>query len=387
MIPRFSLFLLVVSALSADAALRDEPEIAFAPLFAFSTARSSGLSGSGAALLQPSSGLLLNPAFPNAYGQYHEVKRFSLGGGYARGSVFDDHVAHLSAGIHSKENVTLAGSYRFLRRTERDYQHEAVLNYSSKLFNKSVSHGAVDFGVNIRYARTLWSFSALDSLPVITQTFGNTPDTLWQAPNVTSGDYRDQRVVLDIGFYQPYLADRLDFGITLHNILGYAWRDIRPSTERIYRESDSTVHYEGMTYPHRTFDTLRYVDEYTRETGWLPGLYRTLTVGIAFRTDIVQQKINLVIPADLSFFGLFDSDIPSRVGIRTGAELGFSEAFQARFGYAFAPQKITYSQITDKDSTINEHILTGGASVHFYPLSIEAYVGKQVFGMSLLLQL
>ncbi len=377
-----STFLLLL-AQTVLAGLRDEPDVVFASQFAVADARSAAHAGGGAALLQSTSAVVLNPAFPNAYHKYTQSGSFVTGLSYGRGVLFEDHILQGITSWSSGEDGTLAGGYRFLQKSVDDYQHEVLFNYSSKVFEKNMNHGAVDFGMNLRYARTFWSFSDLDSLPVVTTQWQTGGDTTMMHPDVNDGDFRDHRVVIDVGFYQPYLAERLDFGLTFHNLLGYVWRTIRPYTKSIYHESDSTITVEGETFPYETSDTLRYVDEYTSQEGWLNGAYRSMTVGVAFRTTIVGGKVGLIIPADLGLFGLFDQDIPAKFHIRTGAEASIGEALRLRFGYAYAPSTLSLSELADQDASINKHVITGGAGLRVDPLSVDLYVGSTTFGLSI----
>jgi len=375
-----TVLLLATTAFAASPAREADP--IFSSQLTISDPRIGGFSGAGVGLLQPVSGIYTNPAFPNAYNTYNTVRRFLISGGYGRDSLFEKHVLPVSASCYLGKGGTIGLMYRYVKASDDRRQHEATLNYSAKLFDKSTTHGAVDVGVNLRYERADWDWTGMDTLwsrritqdtAVRTGGFDWIPRTIMQ----------DNRAILDVGFFQPYLADRLDFGLTISNIVGYVWRDSTSGTGHTSKDALSDT-LNGQAYVTEFTDTLSYRRKTDSGAFWLPSMYRRLTVGIAFHTPVLKEKVIITIPADLVIQGMsFRSGTPKRLGVRTGLEATIVEHFMVRFGYGWAPRTITVHDFYDKKHTLNQHIISGGAGVRIRPFWADAYVGKNQWGFGL----
>jgi len=245
------------------------------------------------------------------------------------------------------------------------------------LFEKNGDQGAVDFGLNIRYERAEWEVRSLELLHVSTKlrTHDNRDSLIGDTAyfDGRTGMLSAKRLILDVGFYQGYVAERIDFGLTFHNILGYVWQDERPYVDRAVSPLNADSTYS---------DSLYYVHDTRSTADWLNGDYRRLTVAVAFRTPILSDKANILLPVDVGFLGLF-GDMRTRVTLRTGLELSFMEHFSLRGGYARAPRMIVMSDLRNKKKNVNENILSCGGGIKFAPFSADIFVGKDELGIGL----
>jgi hypothetical protein len=363
--------------LNARADDNDDIDLILTPRLASSPdMRINGFAGAGCGLLEGISGIYANPALPHAFGTANPSRHFVIEAGYGRDRIYSQHIIPAGAScMLGKEAGTVGLLYRYLRSDEERSQHEAVLNYSSRLFEKSTAHGAVDYGVNIRYERANWQLKSFDSIPSIITRRDSTQyvvvDTTWSGFD-GPGAQRDNRLLLDIGFYQAYIAERLDFGLTFTNLLGYVWRERHPYT-REFPYGDSTYS-----------DSTAYVDATERSEGWIDAAHRCLSVGVAFKTPILSDNVKVIIPFDLEFLGLnfFEHDTPTRVTLRTGIEASFLDHYALRFGYARAPRKVIMRDVRNKDKKINDNIFTGGGGASVAPFSADFYIGLNEFGIS-----
>ncbi len=363
-----------------------DPDVYLSAQLSFSDARSAAMAGAGCALLGPMSAATLNPALPNAFLVNNQITRGVISLGYARDSLFGEHVVPEGICYNLGSAGTIGISYRYLRQSATHYQHEGTLNLSGRLFEKSLSQGAVDYGISIRYERTRWIRTDLDSA------FSLRTDTTAPIARIFSGlpaegTVFDQRFIVDLGFFQKNVADRLDFGLSVHNLLAYAWKEHSPTllTQHIplsYAINDTT-HRVDSSQVTSYLDSNYYSWQSEKTQGWLPASYRRITVGIAYTTPILEDKVTLIIPADLAFIGLFDRGTPTRMTLRAGVEARFLGYYALRFGYASAPMVVSLGELISKGSKINENLIIGGGGFSVSPFAADLYISKNNWGLTL----
>jgi hypothetical protein len=109
----------------------------------------------------------------------------------------------------------------------------------------------------------------------------------------------------------------------------------------------------------------------------MDGYYRRLTIGGAFHSNIVKGKVDLVIPADLEFLGLFDQSDPRNTAVmfRCGIEANIVDRVALRFGYGREPYRV------ERGTTpTNRNVFTGGAGFHYKGIGADAYIATSGWG-------
>ena len=377
---------MLISALAAVAGARaqtpDTSVVAdqiFSPRLRFIDARVSGMSGAGCALLGGIAASSRNPALPHAYHRYAEVPTASITLGYGRDSLFSGHILPAGVSFNMGEGGSAGVLYRYLRGEGRQKIQQANLNYSGRLFAQSMDQGAVDFGINLRYERVNWlnEFHPLEMVRSTCDTVRCRPFDTVAVLGRRNGKVDEHHLMFDLGFFQRDVADHVDFGLTLHNLLGHRWQTFRPGVQRRALKPDAVDSVSVLVR-----DTLYFVPKKKRKT-WLGPQYKVLTVGIVFRSKTIGRKVDLLVPGDLGFVGLFDSDRKTRFTLRTGVEARFMEHYALRLGYGNAPAYLAARDLDNEDAGINAHIFTGGAGVSLYPFTADVFIGIYSWGLSL----
>ena len=104
-----------------------------------------------------------------------------------------------------------------------------------------------------------------------------------------------------------------------------------------------------------------------------------MTVGLAYHTNIIQNKVMILIPFDFEFIGLFDRKQKIKLGLHTGLEVWLTEKIGVRFGYAYSPNYI--SGTPGNISLESKNIFSGGASARLEHLSFDIYIQGQNWGV------
>ncbi|MBD3345798.1 MAG: hypothetical protein GF401_12115 [Chitinivibrionales bacterium] len=372
-----------------DTGIIRDPDLVMLTRFVTADVRSEALAGAGCALFGGITTAHINPALPNAFNKQQKIRHCMVNTGYSRDSLFTSHNVPAGISCYLGEPGTIGILFRYLKQDDQRRIHEGVFNYSGRMFDKSIDQGAVDFGINLRYERLEWQTFDHDSL--YRYTYRKTSiDSPWTVTRGAASDEtewgktRAQRLIFDLGFVQKGIADRLDFGLTFHDLLGYSWIRQKPHIGNKVEELDSTLVdtiNNGYQITHYT-DSLYYVHEYKKSEEWIPSKYKRLTVGIAYHPSISQNNVQLSIPADLGFIGLFDKETQTRFTLRVGVEANFLENYYLRFGFARAP-RVIYTGDLDGEKNMNTNIFTGGGGLRLHPFSADISIGKDSWGVGI----
>jgi hypothetical protein len=280
---------------------------------------------------------------------------------------------------------------RYLEREDKSKIHEGIACFSGRLFDKSVDQGAVNIGINIRYERMRLNRSAFDTL--YTRKIREVRNNLTGVDSILSidtvgfattgtGSINENRLVVDLGFYQDKVADRLDFGLTLHNIAGYFWKKETPDT--IYRDTLLLQDSSGTDAIY-TYEKRQYYSDQTSETdGWMDRRYRALTVGLLYYTKVMEDKMLLRLPFDLSMWRVFDKSRKTIFSFRTGVEAVLFENYALRFGYARAPRTVWEARPdlgANQDKLHLANSFTGGAGIRISTVNVDFYLETDGWGV------
>jgi len=365
--------IILLSALGAVAAPGIDPLFTSQQLFS-----SAALEGSGSAGIALPAGLdygWINPALI-----YSSTKgaRAAFSTGYGRDSLFDRHIVPVTA-ARVEGKGAIGGMYRYLSGNSGYTQHEAALNFSGELFDKVDVQGAVDFGVTLRY---VWSFDKRFE----TQRFAVERYIIDSAGAETMlgvvdsislqyrGDASSRIFSTDIGFYQPDIMPHLDFGLTVTNLAGYRWDNRRPVIDGVDSAAGDTV--VGGDTSSLVVRHYRYLDETKKGSGGLASRYRTLTIGVAYRTG--SEALRITLPVDLVLLGLFDRKMENTFVFRGGVVAALGDALTVRIGYAREPKTILEGITTFR----NVNIISGGAGLNLGGGVFDFFFSNSGFGVS-----
>ena len=165
----------------------------------------------------------------------------------------------------------------------------------------------------------------------------------------------------------------MDFGLTFHNLLGRFWESENPKLSNLLYPIHDSTQIDTIV------DSSYYSSEWSKKNGRNPKEYKRMTVGITYTIRLMDNILILIIPFDLEFFGLFDKKKSIKIAMHTGIEGWLNEKICLRFGYSRAPYNI-YGK-AKPFSVSNDHILCGGASVHFEHIAFDVYMKKNEWGI------
>ena len=283
---------------------------------------SQALGGAGTAM--PHGGMqgLINPALTAAC-----KTNGSIAAGYGRDPIFNKAALPLGA-VLTDSNGAMGMYYRFLSGSSGSV-HDAALNFAGKLFDQVDKQGAVDFGMNLRYEQSDWKHIRL-------------VDEYEYPKNVKT---RNKSVVLDIGFYQPFIMPGLDFALVIRNLTGYSWNN---------------------------------TDGEDKTSGSIGSRHRTITAGAVYSIPLMDGSLLFQIPLDVEMVSLFEKSIPNKYIIRSGLEARITPFYTIRFGYAHAPSD-PMELITDFNY---KNLFFGGAGVFVKPLQLDFFTGVKEWGVT-----
>ncbi|MFP4163626.1 MAG: hypothetical protein ACLFQB_10890 [Chitinispirillaceae bacterium] len=283
---------------------------------------SQSLAGSGTAVAAGGMQGLVNPALPFSHRNTEKGNRGSLVLGYGRDPAFDK-IGLPMGFVFTNGEGAMGFYYRYLNGKPGSV-HDFTFNMSGRLFEQIDEQGPVDFGMNIRYEGSRWN--GLND----------------------SADMNEvcKSVVLDIGFYQPYVMPNFDFSLVFRNVTGYLWEK-----EKL---QDSTV---------------------DKNEKWVGGKHRTLIVGGLYNLSFADGNIKLFVPLDLEMTNLFKG---TKYIFRTGLEARITPLYSVRFGYARAPEN-PLDLVKDFDY---RNLFFGGGGVYVKPLQIDFFIGKDEWGIT-----
>lgn len=358
----------------------NEPDWIFITQRNFTSALLKGQGDAGIAFPGGISLGTVNPALFYSPGTQSGSKGQGFTAGYGRDSLFNRHIIPLGATYRSGNSV-MAGFYRFLSGDAGSTQHEFTGNLSGQLFSEANRQGAVDFGINIRIEQMVDTHSKQFPITkrIITQT-NNAPriQTIDSTTETALFSQHQRRMIVDIGFFQKSILQNLDFGLTIRNLLGYAWSREEPftvTTDSALQKTDSTQHTTQFEVQYVRTTTLRNAPNASK--GWFQKRYRTLLLGIDFHSSI--GAVLLDFPCDLEILGMFDSQITTRYNFKGGVAAKMNELLTIRLGYARAPGTIPRNFTSLK----NINIFSAGAGVLIAPVSCDFYLSQGTFGLTI----
>ncbi len=346
--------------------------------------RYAGLAGAGVSIPEPVSSISLNPALIHHFHQYSKTKH-SIAISYERDSLFDAMILNGGTSYHINERTTVSGFYRFLKNSHSKDKltNEATISVSGTMFDQGAdAQGGVDIGMNMRYSYSKWYKSISNSI----QTYEIISDTNGIISNTMIGNIdttmtckeEEHRLLFDVGLFQDNIFNNLDLGVTFHNILGFHWKKTTPT------KKDSTISdtvFSGDT----TIDTTTHYfsDSWKEDNGKNHKSYKRMTVGLSYHVPLLNDKVNILVPFDLEFFGIFNKDEDLKLAFHTGLETWLAKGrVGLRFGYARAPYNIRGAP--ESFDIENQNILTGGGSLRFKMFGIDLYFTeyRQEWGLS-----
>ncbi len=378
--PPFALVpgIVLALALCATAQVAQSDHILLAAEHVQANTRSAGLAGAGVAIAEGIASAQYNPAALHSYNVINNTT-VTAALSYASGEpTFSRH--GLSAGIGTCVTDILSCGllYRYLRPESEDNQiNQILLNVSGRLFDRSISHGIVNLGINVRYEKLAWAPRGFDTLfttrTIDTATARDT-FSLWN----NAGELERRRLAFDLGFYQDNVGEGLDFGLTLHNLVGYTWTKERP-TARHSRWDSLAISLTALNDSDTvmTVDSNYYVDERSEYNNWILGHNRRVSVGFAFHKEVLEDKALIYLPFDFEIFNLFDLDEHTRLAFRTGLEVWIKDKYCLRFGYARAPEVYP----ADPGDIENANIFSGGAGVRLSSFGVDLYIRRSAWGL------
>jgi hypothetical protein len=362
-----------------------EPDMIFTGPHIMYSARRSGLANAGVGLTDGPLCMRYNPALLHAMHRIASIQRITASVGYGRDSLFNHAVLPVAVSLNAGQAGSVGLIGRYLKNENEQSQLETQVSYSGRLFENNFDQGPVDYGVSIRYERTKWEKSEFDTLNSYRRWFyydesgknSVRDDSIIGVDSATSGSYTEQRVILDGGFYQKNIGNRVDFGITFYNIMGYIWRSERPDTTLKIEQSPQKPS-EGDTVVQDI--AVMYTDSTDRSRYWIDNKYRSLSIGIVFYTPILDEQVNLIIPVDLAMYSLFDRSTKTQFLFRTALEVEVFENLMGRFGYAREPRMFP----RQGDPAGAENVFVGGVGVRLSPIRADLFFGKQRWGVEVM---
>lgn len=370
--------LILVSILACNV-LSQKADLLATTQSSYTNAVSAALGYTSIAVLSDISGGLANPALVFSNEKSDDEPHGTITAGFGRDSIFDRYI--IPAGIsYSTNEGSLAVFYRGLSGKNDIEQHEVVLNLSGQLFGESDGKGSVDLGVNLRYENFSWKSRPLDPLytwTLFTDTSGNkqiasVADSVYYHGK---GTIKENRFLVDVGFFQRNAWENIDFGLTLRNLLGYVKSKENPTLSATdYADTvkiDSIVEYRKEQYEDKTSKT----------KGWSMKPHRTVEIGANYHNNITDA-IALSIPMDLKIYGLLDKKAKNRFVFSCGMQISVTEKFHLRGGYKRGPG----DWIDNIEEFKYRNILTGGAGIDIDPISFDFFITKGHFGLNAVYQ-
>lgn len=352
----------------------------FTPQRTFYSAVQKSLGDAGLANPSDITTGLLNPAMVYSYQKSSASAHGSAAVGFGRDSLYNRAVIPIGFSYANKSGA-IALFYRYMSNDLGSSNHEAVLNFSGQMSGKSDQQGAVDFGVNFKYEYCDWIRTDLYPLSItrsIKDTSGNwVNDSIVGTMNPPfRGSYEENRFLIDIGFYQSNIADGLDFGLVVKNLLGY----------RLIREQPDIITHDSIYAGTEQDDSIDSLRDRTQAYGtgshkskkWVKGAYRTIGAGITYNIELANGNFALCFPADMEIIGLFDKKIKNKFVFHGGVQGKISRNFYLRLGYSRAPLSI----LTDLTQIKNVNIFTGGAGISISPVTLDFYISNNAFGFT-----
>lgn len=379
-----SLLFIFASNISSQCFSVDIADRQFAQQRRATNHRYAGLAGAGVSIPEPVSSISLNPALIHHFHQYSETAH-SISLSYERDSLFDAMILNSGTSYNINERTTISANYRFLKNSKNDdkLSNEAIISVAGTMFDQTGdAQGGVDIGFNIRYSYAKWyqkSTNPIQSFQILSDSSGIISNELISSiDTVLNCKEEEHHLLFDLGLFQDNILENLDFGITFYNLFGFHWKKRNPE------QKVSTV-TDTVTSPDTTIDTSTYYysDSWLKDNGKNHKSYKRMTVGLSYHVPLLNEKLNVLVPFDLEFFGLFNKKENLKLAFHTGLETWLAKGrVGLRFGYARAPYNISGSP--QSFSIKNQNIFTGGGSIRFKMFGLDLYFTeyRQEWGLS-----
>jgi hypothetical protein len=183
----------------------------------------------------------------------------------------------------------------------------------------------------------------------------------------------NNRLILDIGFYQKDVWQNTDFGLTLRNLIGYTWT--KEHSDYIFG-TDTLKNSSGIDS--LIIENYHYIAEDHKNKGWISGKYKIIAAGLVYHTELANGSFKLSFPMDIEILGLFDKNMKNRFVFKGGVQAGIGQFLYARIGYARQPGPIQ-SRFAELK---NANVFTGGAGVAISRFKLDFFMSKNSFGTS-----
>jgi hypothetical protein len=357
-----------------------DPDRIFTPQEMFVSAANSGLGGAGCALPWSLQSVFENPAL--LYSCRNGAARISRSVvfGYGRDSLFDRYIVPVGMSYSGRRNAA-ALNIRALSSSSGLDEYEATATLCRRVWRSADPVGPVDFGVNVRVEYADWEQRGLDTLASIFSFVA--PSGAKTKPDSTvrngippeRGRFVETRLLFDLGFFKPEIAENIDFGITIKNLAGFFRGRETPDTVR-QKEMIGSLHDSIAVV--RTSES--YGGGYREYGGLVPGKYAVLAGGLNYRFTNPGRKWSLSFPVDAAIYGLFDRKMDEVVAFHVGVQAHFTKDFFLRVGYSHAPAILP----TGFKSVSLVHNLSFGASIlpPGLPMMIDCYFSNFDWGMN-----
>jgi hypothetical protein len=337
-------------------------------------ARNAAIGNCGVAVPEGLVCAVLNPALfhsANVFNKTNITGTVMYGTGEP---MFERYAFTTGAGAMLTDALSLGVLYRMFKPENReDSDNQVNLNISGRLFNGSITSGMVNMGLNVRYEKLDYTTGPFKTFTVIRPLDSLLADTT-DSSVINAGNIERRLLALDVGFFQDNIGEGLDFGIVLHNALGYSWTEETP----VLANGDSVVFDANTPDSADTVHWSRYQPEKAEFANWQKKYRRRLTVGIGFHKEVLKEKAVILLPFDLDVFNFLDFKTRQHFAIRTGIEVCVSHRYCLRFGYARAPEVFP----VNLDELENENIVSGGAGVRLSRIGVDLYIKRKAWGIS-----
>ena len=357
-----------------------DPDRIFTPQETFISAASEGLGGAGCALPWNVQSVFANPALLYSCRNGAASVSRSAAFGYGRDSLFDRYIVPVGMSYVRQRNAVAVG-FRALSSSAGLDEYEATATLCRRVWGSADEIGPVDLGANIRFAYADGKRSSFDTLATVfsfeTPSGAKTrPDSIVRdGLPPASGMFREDRLLLDLGFFKPEIAENIDFGLTIKNLAGFFWGIEAPDT---IKSAGTVGTVQDTVTVVRT--SAGYGGGSRRYAGMVPGKYAVFSAGLNYRFPAAENDISFCFPADVDFYGLLDRKVKQVAAFHLGVQAHFSREFFLRIGYSLAPSILP----ADFQTIPLINNVSFGASIlpPGLPVAIDCYFSHYDWGMN-----
>jgi hypothetical protein len=369
----------MMTALSLYAGVQGAPgpDRVFTPQNSFVSSVNQGLGGAGCALPWDIDGAFINPALLYSC-------RNGAGGavliGYGRDSLFDQYSVPVGIGGFRRMSA-MAGYFRALSSSSGLGEYEAAAAYCRRISGRADPLGPIDIGANLRFERADWSRNGFDTLSsVFTHVSQSGKDigrdsTVRDGMPPESGSFDENRLFVDIGTFVPEIAGNIDCGLSIRDLVGFAWGRETPDTIRSSKIIDTVNDSVRVVRSSESYGS-----GFRRYAGMVSWQYAVVCFGLNYRISNPGSELYFSIPVDIDFYGLLDPKVNEATAIRFGVQAHFSKDFFLRIGFSHAPG-LQYENFKSFSMVNN---ITFGATVlpQGLPAAIDCYFSGYNWGMN-----